>query len=163
MPLNEKDQFLHDVLTRNDFIVRCTGIAEGSIEVSYAGKFNTLYELYSEDTYGIHYVDVTNKVEEWIDLPFYLLRLYVLADIYRETRLQKLPYGSVWFFDSEGTRKDLNELLPLHLEEEELATELQFHGYMQKIYSGVPLGEFDEQLSKDGLLHTFCILKGLLV
>lgn len=163
MQLSEQEQFTLDVITRNEFIVRVDGKDTDELRVDYAGKLKTDYSYYSEDTYGIRYQNSSAQTQEFIDLPYYLLRLYVLLDIYRQCRRLSLPYSAVWFFRENGERSDLKDLWQLNLSDNERENEKRFNGYVRELFEGEPLNKFDNDLETDSLLHQFTILKGLLL
>jgi len=163
MPLTKQEQFTLDIITRNEYLVRVDDRGSELLEVDYAGKLRTSYQYYEDDSFGIHYQNISIRKEEWIEMPYRIFRLYVLLDIYRQCRKLSLPYSIVWFFDSTGERSDLLTLWSLNLDENETATEKKFNHYIQQFIGGELLDKFDDELEKDGLIHEFNILKGLLV
>ncbi len=160
------EKFIDDLLQRNGYIVRVSGLpSELLISIDFAGQLTTSYEIFQDgDIDGFHYENNTLNTEQYVSLPRWILRLYILCDIYLQCKLSNLPDTIVRFFTAEGEKTDLLSLLPLELTLEETKREKMLNDIILKIFRDRSLvHSFDQKLEELSLSKTFNLLKGLLV
>lgn len=167
------NKFLDELIERHKYVVRVTkDINEGVLDVNYAEKLETSY-TFSQLGGPISYfwylnVSEVNAESSWLEecvfLPTYLVRLYVLCDIYRTCNRLDISTDTIRFYATDGGYTDLLQLLPVDLDKDGADREKLLNAYMvQVMFDRERLHEFDAELEKVGLLHSFNILKGLLI
>jgi hypothetical protein len=156
--MNDFQEKFNEIVNRHGYIVR-VNLVESRLTVDYAGQKTTSYLVWSDD-HG-WYLEYNGK--EIISLKVYIVRLYILLDIYRQCRRLGISYDVVRFYDYLGGISDLLTILPLQLTEEEKSKELLLNNVVMSVIQGKPANSFEDSLEVQFLLHEYLQLKGLLL
>ena len=144
------------ILEKTNFIVKAV-LEENFLKVNYADRKDETYEVDLESS-------IITVENESIFLPAFAVRLYLLLNIYLNCRLLDLPYHIVRFYEGETKKDGLVDLINPELSEEESKLEVVLHDAAIKILEGVANPhDLDDDLSSFGVLHTFNLMKGLLI
>lgn len=159
------ENFLEDLLIRNDFLVKVVLLDENVLAVDFAGKKQVTYSVLAEEKSSNY--DVTFKgygiTEEFV-LSGTIVRLFILMDIYQQARRLGLPDVIVRFYSKEKIQTSFIDILPLDLTQKEIDNEKKLNSAMERAYAKPDLiNEMDCKLEKIGLLKQFTLLKGLLL
>jgi len=178
--MNESlDEFQEKTLSENNCLVTVQWQSNDDnkkfINVNFAGLMNVVYFPTDKEEYGVLLIS-NRSIEnhsELVGLPIYLIRLYILLDVFRICRKLNLSYNLIRFLNEKGERDNYINIFPRKYDNPENekrefsidvctnkflnSTEMELEDRL-KILKGD-----DDNLEKFGLLHSFSILKGLLL
>ncbi len=167
--MSDDENFLEDLLRRNDFLVKVVLLDTGMLAVDYTANKQVIYSVLAEEKssnseiiYNIKY-EYNGVAEEFV-LSGPVVRLFILMDIYKECRRLGLPNSIVRIYNKEGAISTLMDILPLELSPGETKQEKILNSAMERVYNKPEMiNQLDDKLEKAGLLKSFTLLKGLFV
>ncbi len=160
------NDFIHHIMEKHNFVVKVSLREENVLNVDFAGKLPITYRIFQISTDPPLLSNITCEYRghmECLPINSYLIRLYVLCDIHRTCRKLRLPYNIIRYYKGDELVTNLVDLLPISMTEEDTKTEHLFNNIITDIYANKKFNKFDVKLEEFGLLHSFNLLKGLLV
>lgn len=149
---------LEELIEKHNYIVKVTLEDENFLTVNYAGKKTETYEIFEIEQAWWLRIN-----EEVVVSKTFVIRLYILLNIYFNCRKLKLPYLIVRYYNEDKVENLVN-LVSLDLDEQETEREILLHDVAFSVLEEPErIHEFDDELEKLGMLQSFNVLKGLLI
>lgn len=158
--MNTHNKFT-DFLIRHNYILKVV-VKEGDVSCSFENK-HWEYQFKSNNLNDLFYLKTKYESgEEELFVSSSILRWYIFLDILKFCRTRKLSYHIIKYFDEKDKEGDFETLLNINQSE----TSKEKEEFLSKyLLLGMNQGDFshEKEISEKGLLHSWNILKGLLL
>jgi hypothetical protein len=150
-----------DFLIRHNYILKVV-VREDNVSCSFEDK-RWEYQFKSNHLNDLFYLKTKYESgEEELFVSSSILRWYIFLDILKFCRTHKLSYHIIKYFDEKDEEGDFETLLNINQSE----TSKEKEEFLSKyLLLGMNQGDFshEKEISEKGLLHSWNILKGLLL
>lgn len=151
-----------EFLLKHGYIVKCF-VYDNTVSCKYTDKIDNTYVAEMEGGYLRVYHKNDEDYED-VALSPHLVRWYIILDIMRECKKHNLSYNILKCFDKDGNENEFVDLLKLPLSNDDLQKEKALSTYIiNTLADKETINDHDDSLQELGLLHSFNILKGLLI